>query len=342
SLPAVTVNPGETVKTGKTTVTNDNPGVTMTHDTPGTDTNGKPTTDQTGETINPDGTSSFWKVPEPVSTTKDGYYVTTTTKDPDGGTTDTKVDGSGAVTQIDKTWGDGDKTKVTIDKTGNAVFTETPNGQPSLPSQTVTPGNTATAGKTTLTNNEPNGIQLTHKPGDAPSVTETVTPDGSITFGMMPEPVSVEKSGNTNGNPGKPGDNGNNPTGNTDNEGGNTNTSTGNGTGSTGTDTTTGSNEGTAVKTPNGESSNGGSTTGDNTGNANVSTNVAGDQSVGNNQASVTGTNGNVSSQNQKTVAQGKLPQTNDQKNSVGATIGLGLLGLLAALGLKRKKRDDE
>ncbi|NLR19734.1 hypothetical protein HC026_12700, partial [Lactobacillus sp. LC28-10] len=54
SLPAVTVNPGETVKTGKTTVTNDNPGVTMTHDT----------TDNTpglGEHVEGDGTVSYFK-----------------------------------------------------------------------------------------------------------------------------------------------------------------------------------------------------------------------------------------------------------------------------------------
>uniref|UniRef100_UPI0010F73D2D KxYKxGKxW signal peptide domain-containing protein n=1 Tax=Secundilactobacillus hailunensis TaxID=2559923 RepID=UPI0010F73D2D len=98
SLPDVTVKPGESVKTGKTTVTNDNPGVTMTHDTPGTDTKGNPMTDQTGENVNPDGSSSFFKVAEPVSTTKDGYYNTITTTDPEGGTTTTKVDGSGAVT----------------------------------------------------------------------------------------------------------------------------------------------------------------------------------------------------------------------------------------------------
>ncbi|WP_373278681.1 hypothetical protein, partial [Secundilactobacillus hailunensis] len=117
SLPDITVKPGESIKTGKTTVTNDNPGVTMTHDTPGTDTKGNPTTDQTGENINPDGSSSFFKVAEPVSTTKDGYYNTITTTDPEGGTTTTRVDGSGAVTEVTKNWSDGDKTVAVVQTT---------------------------------------------------------------------------------------------------------------------------------------------------------------------------------------------------------------------------------
>ncbi|WP_010623377.1 hypothetical protein, partial [Paucilactobacillus suebicus] len=43
-LTPVTVAPGETVKTGKTTVTNDNPGVTLDHDTTGVDDDGNPST----------------------------------------------------------------------------------------------------------------------------------------------------------------------------------------------------------------------------------------------------------------------------------------------------------
>ncbi|GAW99146.1 KxYKxGKxW signal peptide domain-containing protein [Secundilactobacillus mixtipabuli] len=39
---------------------------------------------------------------------------------------------------------------------------------------------------------------------------------------------------------------------------------------------------------------------------------------------------------------QNKLPQTGENETPVGATIGLGLLGILAAFGFRRKKRDDE
>ncbi|NLR19733.1 hypothetical protein HC026_12685, partial [Lactobacillus sp. LC28-10] len=45
------------------------------------------------------------------------YYNVTTTTDPEGGTTDTKVDGSGAVTEVTKNWSDGDKTVAVIETT---------------------------------------------------------------------------------------------------------------------------------------------------------------------------------------------------------------------------------
>jgi len=319
------------VKTVKTTVTNNEPdGVTLGHDTTGTDTNGNPTTGTTGETVTtPDGTRTYFKtqVTGGVSTPADGYYVTTTTTDVDGGQTKTTVDGSGAVTQVDKTWPDGDQTVVVIDKTGNAVFTETPNGQPGLPSQTVTPGGTATIGGTTLVNNEPTGgIQLTHQTTGS-TIVETVDHGGSVNVVVTP---------NNNG-----GDNSIS-----------TDTGAGTGTGTTtpetptngGDNTTTGVDKGTGTETESthGQTTTGGSSTGSTGSTGVVNTTVAQGQAVSGKQATVAGTNSHVSDQTQQADAQGKLPQTNENESAAGATIGLSLLGLLAALGFKRKKRDDE
>ncbi len=331
SLTPVTIQPGDSDKTGKTTVTNNEPdGVTLGHDTTGTDTNGNPTTGTTGETVTtPDGTRTYFKtqVTGGVSTPADGYYVTTTTTDVDGGQTKTTVDGSGAVTQVDKIWPDGDQTVVVIDKTGNAVFTETPNGQPSLPSQTVTPGGTATIGGTTLVNNEPTGgIQLTHQTTGS-TIVETVDHGGSVNVVVTP---------NNNG-----GDNSIS-----------TDTGAGTGTGTTtpetptngGDNTTTGVDKGTGTETESthGQTTTGGSSTGSTGSTGVVNTTVAQGQAVSGKQATVAGTNSHVSDQTQQADAQGKLPQTNENESAAGATIGLSLLGLLAALGFKRKKRDDE
>ncbi len=108
----VTVQPGQAGEAGKTSVTNNEPNsITFGHDTTGTDDNGNPTTGTTGETVTtPDGTRTYFKtqVTGGVSTPADGYYVTTTTTDVDGGQTKTTVDGSGAITQVDKTWPDGE------------------------------------------------------------------------------------------------------------------------------------------------------------------------------------------------------------------------------------------
>ncbi|HBF74844.1 MAG TPA: hypothetical protein DDW71_06255, partial [Lactobacillus sp.] len=106
SLTPVTVQPGQTGEAGKTTVANNEPngGVTLTHDTTGTDTNGNPTAGTTGEVITPDGNKTYFKtqVTGGVSTTKDNYYTNTTTDDPNGGKTITKTDGSGSIVQIEK------------------------------------------------------------------------------------------------------------------------------------------------------------------------------------------------------------------------------------------------
>ncbi len=190
SLTPVTVEPGESVKTGKTTVANNEPtdGVSLTHDAPGTATDGTPTTGTTGEVVTPDGTRTYFKSSngEGVSTTSDNYYTTGTTDDPFGGKTITKTDGSGAIVQIEKDWPDGDKTVVDIDKTtGNAVVTETPKGQPGLTPVTVQPGESVKTGKTTVTNNEPNnGVNLTH---DAPGISTDGTPTGG-TIGEVVTP----------------------------------------------------------------------------------------------------------------------------------------------------------
>ncbi|WP_203649289.1 MBG domain-containing protein [Secundilactobacillus yichangensis] len=284
-------------------------------------------------------------------------YNQTTTNDVDGGETIIKTDGSGKVVQIEKHWPDGDKTVVIIDDTGDATFTETPNSQPNLPTQTVKPGETATAGRTTLTNIEPKGIELTHKPTNAPSTTETVAPDGSKTITMTGEPVSVDPDDyydNTNtsvdgggavDNPTTTPDNVPNttpetaptvtPAGN-----GQTTPTTDNGTGvqSNAGGLNTGANSGTGIKSTNSSSAN----TGSAIGGAGKNTGTAQGQAVDNSRAAATGTSSHVSGQTQTANKQGQLPQTNDKQNSAGATIGLGLLGLLAAFGFKRKKRDDE
>ncbi|WP_162255748.1 hypothetical protein, partial [Secundilactobacillus odoratitofui] len=100
-------------------------------------------------------------------------------------------------TQITKDWPDGDKTVVDINTdTNTATVTETPKGEPSLPAETVEPGNAVTVGHTAVTNNEPNGIQLEHNTDTGTSeiptgietttvpgkTTETINPDGSKTM----------------------------------------------------------------------------------------------------------------------------------------------------------------
>ncbi|WP_162255746.1 hypothetical protein, partial [Secundilactobacillus odoratitofui] len=68
---------------------------------------------------------------------KDYYVQTPEVKDPDGGTTKTSVDGAGVVVRIEKNWPDGDKTEVVVDtETNTARVTETPKGEPNLPSVT--------------------------------------------------------------------------------------------------------------------------------------------------------------------------------------------------------------
>ncbi|WP_162255745.1 MBG domain-containing protein, partial [Secundilactobacillus odoratitofui] len=65
------------------------------------------------------------------------FIIQSVSKDPDGGVTRTQVDGSGAITQITKDWPDGDKTVVDISTdTNTARVTETPKGEPNLPSVT--------------------------------------------------------------------------------------------------------------------------------------------------------------------------------------------------------------
>ncbi|MDA5387763.1 mucin-binding protein [Loigolactobacillus backii] len=108
-----------------------------------------------------------------------------TTKDPDGGTTTVTKNPDGEVTDINKTWPDGDNTHVHVDvDTGDETIVETPNGKDSLPAITLHPGETATIGKTTVTNDKPNGVvSMTHDSGngDGP-FTEKVHSDGSLTY----------------------------------------------------------------------------------------------------------------------------------------------------------------
>ena len=113
----------------------------------------------------------------------------TKTTDPDGGTTTVTKNPDGDVTDINKTWPDGDKTHVHVDNnTGEETVTETPHGQPSLPTVTVDPGDTVTVGRTTVHNEKPNGVvSMTHK-GDNTGegqLVETIHPDGSITYSYI-------------------------------------------------------------------------------------------------------------------------------------------------------------
>ncbi|MCH5462572.1 LPXTG cell wall anchor domain-containing protein [Lactobacillus sp. LC28-10] len=59
-------------------------------------------------------------------------------------------------------------------------------------------------------------------------------------------------------------------------------------------------------------------------------------------QVTTAKTNGQASNISKQANGQNELPQTNEKVTPVGATIGLGLLVILAAFGFKRKKRDDE
>ncbi|MTV82672.1 mucin-binding protein [Secundilactobacillus folii] len=180
-------------------------------------------------------------------------YAGSTTTDPDGGTTKTGTNDKGQIVTIDKTWPDGDVTHVDITPNDadsdnpTVAVTETPSGQSALTTVTVPKGQSVTTGKTTVTNNEPNGVTLTHQPAKAtgstnpttsPATTETVDPDGSKTFIQLPDAVSVTASdyygpsttdnstgGTTNGSGNSTG---NQPSGNS----GNSTTQNGNGSGS--------------------------------------------------------------------------------------------------------------
>lgn len=198
-LAPVIINPNNIATTGKTTVTNNEPnGVTLTHDTTGTDTDGNPTSSSsTGENVTSDGTISYFKSAngDSVSVDPADSYVTTTIDDPNGGTTSTTVNGNGEVTKIDKIWPDGDKTRVDIDTNTNVVtVTETPSGQDPLAPVTINPGEETTTGKTTITNNEPNGITLTHDGTGVSTVGETITSAGTVSYFKTAngDPVSVE------------------------------------------------------------------------------------------------------------------------------------------------------
>ncbi|WP_461240502.1 LPXTG cell wall anchor domain-containing protein [Paucilactobacillus sp. N302-9] len=169
-LDPVTIQPGDTAKTGKTTVDNNEPnGLTMNHDG-----------DDVFETVHPDGTLSYKKTKNGPGVSVNIKDFTTTTPDPDGGTTTTITDGKGNIVTIDKDWPDGDKTHVEINTDTNVItVTETPNGETPLDPVTVQPGDTTKTGKTTVTNNEPNGVALSH---DGDDISETVTPEGTRTY----------------------------------------------------------------------------------------------------------------------------------------------------------------
>ncbi|WP_173021290.1 hypothetical protein, partial [Secundilactobacillus folii] len=132
------------------------------------------------------------------------YYVTTTTKDPDGGTTSTKKNGNDVITTIDKTWSDGDQTHVELDHTTNVItVTETPKGAAALTPITIAAGQSGTSGKTTATNDLPDGgVELTHASAgtstDGTRSTDTTTVDnsGNRTYGktQVPDAVSVTAS----------------------------------------------------------------------------------------------------------------------------------------------------
>ncbi|WDF83723.1 KxYKxGKxW signal peptide domain-containing protein [Lacticaseibacillus pabuli] len=187
------IQPGETGTTGRTTVSNLTPSqnVQLTHD-------------GITETVTPDGKMTITQVPAGLSVTPEDYYQTTTTNDPDGGVTTVTTNGNHKVTTIDKTWPDGDESYVVIDvDTGIAYFTETPKGGPTSTPHTVKPGDADTINRTTVINHYPDGgIELQHRvpagtvddhgntvPGG--SITETVRPNGTRSFSMMPDPVFV-------------------------------------------------------------------------------------------------------------------------------------------------------
>ncbi|WP_082611865.1 LPXTG cell wall anchor domain-containing protein, partial [Lacticaseibacillus manihotivorans] len=172
----VEVQPGESGKNGKTTLDNGEPdgNLVLTHQ--GTDG------DKTTETITPDTSRSFSRMPAPVVVTAEDYYDTRITHDVDGGTTTTVTNGNGDVTTIDKDWGDGSHTHVTVDpNTGDVTATDTDeNGNTSTP-VTVKPGETGTTGQTTITNGRPDGdIILSHEGTDGDQVEAAISDDGHV------------------------------------------------------------------------------------------------------------------------------------------------------------------
>ncbi|WP_125709193.1 KxYKxGKxW signal peptide domain-containing protein [Lacticaseibacillus porcinae] len=177
----VEVQPGEKVTDGKTTLDNGEPdgNVVLTH--PGAD-------GDTNEAITPDGKRNFdfkkTRSDGGISVSPKDFYNTTTTNDPDGGTTTTKTNGDGDILTIDKDWSDGDHSRVDINTdTGVATITETPKGgHPTTPIE-AQPGEKGTDGKTMLDNGEPDGnVVLTHQGNDGNTTTETITPDGTRNF----------------------------------------------------------------------------------------------------------------------------------------------------------------
>ncbi|MGL0749572.1 LPXTG cell wall anchor domain-containing protein [Secundilactobacillus paracollinoides] len=359
-LTPVTTQSNETTTTGKTTVTNNEPtGVTLSHDTTGTNSDGNPTAPSTtGETVTPTGTITYTKTAnaDPVSVDPSDYYVTTTTDDPNGGTTTLTTNGNGEVTTIDKTWPNGDQTHVAIDQNGTATATETPSGQPSLTPITVQPGETSQTGETTVQNNEPNGITLTHggtgtdTTGNTTGQTgETVTSDGTISYTKsdVPTPPSVSASDyydNTtgSGNSGTNAGTENNTTGTTG-ETGTTGTVTGTGSSSeTGTDVSTtnsGAHSNTVKTTTIGQGANTIATNSNSTeaGVNNISTAQAASQSVATTNKSLdqpTHTADQTGKQN--------LPQTSESTNQAGVLGLLGaILGIFGLAGTRRKKHED-
>ena len=167
-LPTVDVKPGESVTTGNTTVTN--------------------TSDK-----------------DPKNPTEMSH-VTDVIKNPDGGTTTISKNPQGEITDVDKTWPNGDKTHVDVDpKTGIEVITETPKDKDPLPAVTLKPGETATVGKTTATNDKPDAIvTLTHDPSDGSGIItgETVDNDGKIIYTK-----TQSENPSNNGNNGSDGSN---------------------------------------------------------------------------------------------------------------------------------------
>jgi LPXTG-motif cell wall-anchored protein len=145
------------------------------------------------ETSTPTGELSLSVMPAPVSVDASHYYERHTTPDPYGGQTTVVTDGHGDVTTIDKDWSDGDHTHVSVNvETGVATMTETPKGgKPSEP-QVVQPGGVITIGRTTLTNNSPDGgVVLTHFYPNGGRQNDSVTPTGVVSSNWVPVTVST-------------------------------------------------------------------------------------------------------------------------------------------------------
>lgn len=88
------------------------------------------------------------------------------TIDRDGGKTVFTLDQNGDITDVTKTWPDGDQTQISIDQTsGDLTVTETPSGQVSLTPVTLTNDggqNSVSVGNTTVVSQQPMGFALTH------------------------------------------------------------------------------------------------------------------------------------------------------------------------------------